>query len=480
MATTLPNGLTGPERRSTRIERAIPLTVMGVDAWRGPYTESVSTVNVSAHGCKYESAHQVLNDSLVILELKDEQEKSSHSVRGRVKYVKRPPAAGKLFQTAIELEDPGNVWGVSDPPKDWLPFCGPKSIELDTAKPKPFAVPRPEHETVATSAHPERSAGRSRETETFASLSSGMTPVAQVMGGFQQQMEKMLSEAAAVAVHDRARSMFEELRSKLREEARDVVAETVKTNIQLAIDKSLQQLATATQESANALHEEWSKRLEAELQQACDRIQARGRQLEEGAEALSTSSLYKLQHAMEASRHDSVDRIIARLKEQSAPLLDHAQKTLAELNKGSQELTSLLNRSMEESTERIKQVSTELEQQFEKTIRERVEASRAEFEREARGVTIEALADLRGLFEKHEAEVKSRLEKALEPMVENSLQSLREKAAQASQQFAGEIEGYSRSHLEFVGGALSELAKGLGKKSREQEDLPRPPSGKVP
>jgi hypothetical protein len=467
VATNPANGLTGPERRSTRIERTIPLTVMGVDAWRGPYTESVSTVNVSAHGCKYESAHQVLNDSLVILELKDGAENGSHSVRGRVKYVKRPAAAGKLFQTAIELEDPGNVWGVTDPPKDWLPFCVPKTVELDTAKPKPFALPRPEPEPVPATMPAERTPSKAREPEPVMSLPPGMSAVAQVMGGFQQQMEKMLSEAAAVAVHDRTRATYEELRARLREEVRLMIAETVRTSVDAAVDRSLKQMKAATLESANTLHTEWSKQLETELKQAREQIQAREREMEEASAALSISALDKLQRAMDASRRDAVDRIIARLKEQSAPLLEQAQKVLGDLSRSTQELTQILSRSLQESTEHISQFHSELEKQFEKTMRERLEAARAEFERAARGVTIEALNDLRGLSQKHEAEVRSRLQKALEPMVEGSLQELREKAAQTSRQFASELEDYSSSHLAFVGSALSDLAKGLGKKPKE-------------
>ena len=63
--------------------------------------------------------------------------------------------------------------------------------------------------------------------------------------------------------------------------------------------------------------------------------------------------------------------------------------------------------------------------------------------------------------------MKARLQKAIEPALVETLVALREKANQTSQQFAGELENYSRSHLEFVASAISELAKGLGKKARE-------------
>lgn len=465
MATTAANQQVRPARRSTRLDRTIPITVMGVDAWRGPYTESVSTLNVSAHGCKYESAHQVLNDSLVILELKSEQDKSPRSARGRVKYVQRPEAAGQLFQTAIELEDPGNVWAVDDPPSDWLPFGGPKTVELDTSRPKPFAVPRIEHEPAAVEDKTIKAA-QPRETEATTSATSTAAAVMQAAGGIQQQLERMLSDAASVAVRDRTKATFEELRASLREEVKRIVAETAKTSAEQAIDKSIKQLKAAA-ESVQTLHAQWTKQMESELKQACERIQGREREIEDVAEALSASALDKLQRAVEASRRDSVDRIIARLKEQSAPLLESAQKVMADLNKCTQELSPVINRSLEESTARIREVHAQVEKQFDKSIRERLDAAQAEFTRAARAATIESLNDLRGLSQKQEAEAKARLQKALEPLVEENLQALHEKAREASEQFAGEIESYSRSHFEFVGGAISEFAKGLGKKPKE-------------
>ena len=440
---------------------------MGVDAWRGPYTESVSTLNVSAHGCKYESAHQVLNDSLVILELKGETEKASRSARGRVKYVKRPTSNGQLFQTAIELEDPGNVWGVDDPPSDWLPFCGPKSVDLDSSRPKPFALPRPETEPIPTEDKEDKNGKvlRPREAERSSPAPSA-NPVAQIAGGFQQQLEKMLSDAAVIAVSERAKSAFDEMRASLEEEAKKIVAETARTNADLAVEKSSKQLK-AVAESVQALHSQWSKDMEIELRQACDKIQSRGREVDEVSQALSASALDKLQRAMEASRRDSVDRIIARLKEQSTPLLENAQRVMAELNRLTQDLSSVIETSLEDSTARIKQTQGQLEKQFEKAIHDRLDAAQAELTRTARAATIEALNDLRGLSQKHEAEVKARLQKEIEPVLEETLVALREKANQTSQQFAGEIDNYSRSHLEFIGSAISELAKGLGKKARE-------------
>lgn len=461
MATTA-NELTRPVRRSTRLERAIPVTITGVDAWRGPYIENVSTMNVSAHGCTYFSAHQVLNGSSVIIELKLDQEPTPRSARGRVKYVKRPLAPGQPFQTGVEFEDPGNVWGIQDAPQDWMPWPGPKTIELDTASAKPFAVKRPEAEAVITEDKHERMAAAQA-----IALAGAATPIAHVVGGFQQQLERMLSDAATIVVQEKTKTTFEELRGGLREEVKRIIADAMKKQADAAVQASLQQLKAAAKESTQALHGQWSKQIQSELEAANDQIHKRGQEIEEVSQALSMSALGKLQDAVDTLRRDSVDRIITRLKDQSAPVLNEVQKTLAELNKVTQEASNILGRSLEESTGRIKELHSELEKQFEKMLRERLQSAEAELERTARSVTIEALSDLRGLSQKHEAEVKARLQGALDPVIQESLATVREKAAEISQQFGGELEDHSRNHLEFVGGAISELAKGLKKKGKE-------------
>jgi hypothetical protein len=52
--------------------------------------------------------------------------------------------------------------------------------------------------------------------------------------------------------------------------------------------------------------------------------------------------------------------------------------------------------------------------------------------------------------------------------VDKALSALKEKAAETTKHFANELSSYSQSHLEFVGGSLSELAKGIGKGSKEK------------
>ena len=77
-------------RQSTRVNRAIQLAVEGVDSFRGPYHEEVNTITVNAHGCMYESNHEVLSNAFVVLQLNGKDSKPVSRARPR----EMDPAAG--------------------------------------------------------------------------------------------------------------------------------------------------------------------------------------------------------------------------------------------------------------------------------------------------------------------------------------------------------------------------------------------------
>src|SRR5205807_7123097 len=110
-------------RRSTRIVRAVPMRVTGVDLLGQPYWERTATLVVNSHGCQFPSKQKLKKNSWVTLGVTDhEANRLLHSVQARVVCVQPPAARQGFFHFAVELEVPGNVWGVNLPPGDWLPF----------------------------------------------------------------------------------------------------------------------------------------------------------------------------------------------------------------------------------------------------------------------------------------------------------------------------------------------------------------------
>ena len=469
--TSTASDMARPARRSTRLSTSVPLTVMGVDSYRGPYRENVSTVTVSLHGCKYESKHDVLTNSWVVLEFSGADNGARlASIRGLVKWVKRPQEASGVYETAIELEEPGNVWGIDSPPEDWVAFCESrlKQASADVPKAKPFALPKPEAPVKIFSAeksgHPAGTAAR--ESKSIAPVSTER-PVGQLVGEFHQQMERMLFEAAGAAVRERATSALDEVRHELEEEATRILTVVASSQTGLWIDQSVKQLNKASQESARGLHAAWTRRIDADVHKAIERIEERSRELETLAQSLSANALDRLQRALEASRTEGVDRIVSRLKEQSAPLIDRAKETVSDLSKRRQELEQTLEQSFLRSSARIGEICERSEARINSMIEQRLDSVREQLEQALQSATGLAIENFTASAEKEQAEARTRLHDALKPVTESALGDLKKEAADTSRQFALELKNYSKSHLELVGGAISDLAKGLGKLPKE-------------
>jgi hypothetical protein len=451
-------------RRSTRVRQAIQLAVQGVDSFRGPYRENVSTVIVNCHGCMYESKFDVSPNAFVILGLNGEAEHSAPiSRRGRVKWRQRPADRGGLGLTAIEFDEPGNFWGIDSQPSDWLPFSSPRSSDSNGSNPKMLTVLRPE--AAAATIKVARAQQTSRQLDESASQPFSVTrPANDSIGGLQQQLERMLSEAAEVAVREKAK----ELLNELREEAKRVIVATTSSHAGSRIDELLKRMNQIGEESARARHSRWTEKIEANLQLALTRLELRNRELEEASEVLTTKVQTQLQRFLEASRTDTVDRIVARLKEQSAPVIGHARKVIAELTTREVEMERICQQYVEKSAAQIEESYTRIDKKFEGILRERLNSACNELELAANAAAKLALNCVRASAQQREAEGQVHLQGALGPVTERALANLKEQAANISREFAKEMCNYSRSHLESVSTAIIELGKGIERLSKIQ------------
>ena len=458
-------------RRSTRVHQAIQLAVKGVDSFRGPYSETVSTITVNCHGCVYESKFDVLPNAFVMLELNGESEHSAPiSRRGRVKWTQRPVDRGGVGLTAIEFEEPGNFWGIDSPPSDWLPFSGPRVAESSGAKPKTVAVLRSDAASATMKAKTAKETG-AELIDSPAQPVSASRPASDSIGSLQQQLEKMLSEAADAAVREKVAALLKDL----REEAKRVIVETVSSHAGSRIDQLLKQMNQIADESARVRHSQWTEKLEAKLQQALTQFETRSREFEEASEKLTAKAQAQLQKAFEVSRTDTVDRIVARLKEQSAPVIDNARKVIVELTAREAEMERICQQHLEKSRAQIEESYARIDKKFEGILRERLNSARNELEQAANTAAKSALNTVRDSAQQQEAEAQARLRGALEPVTESALATLKERAAELSREFAGEMSKYSRGHLESVSAAFIELGKGIEKLSKApsvSEDKP--------
>ena len=102
-------------RRSTRIDYQTPVILSGRDATGQPFREETTTLIVNFHGAKVRTAHPVLVGMLVAVEsVRTGQASKAVCVCTYTPTTEQPYPA-----IAVQLVQPGNIWGVENPPPDW-------------------------------------------------------------------------------------------------------------------------------------------------------------------------------------------------------------------------------------------------------------------------------------------------------------------------------------------------------------------------
>ena len=145
-------GFTGPEgRRSTRIERPVPLLVTGHDGMGQEFLERTSAVSLNLHGCRYPSRHDTHVGEWITLQIGEAPlGEIVTTVRAQVRSVQIPRNPRDLYHIGVQLEKPENVWRVPAPPPDWLTAAQRLAAELPPMKEQtaaatgPGRAPKPE------------------------------------------------------------------------------------------------------------------------------------------------------------------------------------------------------------------------------------------------------------------------------------------------------------------------------------------------
>src|SRR5580704_15936895 len=286
------------KRRSTRIVQAVPLQVTGVDALGRPFMERTSSLILNCHGCRYQSKHYVLKNMWVKLEVPNPQEgEPPRTVRGRVAWIQRPRTVRQLFQVALELEAPGNVWGIAFPPEDWfaqsegaaaqsaaasigttthlelpLPPLAPPPMPPAESSETEFHVSLTDNDaTPATAAAPApASADNVRVFPSPASTTDASLQLARhvtrLLAEARQQIQAAAREAASQAVAAERTASAEQWDKKVAE-TRDALQHEVTSAVEKIQEESQTRSREAHEAAANALQEELPKRLAPQLEE---------------------------------------------------------------------------------------------------------------------------------------------------------------------------------------------------------------------
>jgi hypothetical protein len=264
------------KRRSTRIVQAVPIVATGIDALGRQFVERTSSLIINCHGCRYQSKHYVLKNMWVTMEIPHpEPSHPPRTVRGRVAWIQRPRTVRQLFQVALELEVPGNVWGIAFPPEDWFVFpdiaqAGTKhdaahELSRSVAPETEITLPLGEPEIPSSSGPDNVRVFPSPASTTDASLLLARQ-VARLVADAKQQIQTATREAASQAVSAERRLSFEQWEQKFAAGRAEIVNEASHA-IERLHEETDEHSRTAHAAAAEALRNELPRWLAPQLEQ---------------------------------------------------------------------------------------------------------------------------------------------------------------------------------------------------------------------
>ena len=442
------------QRRSKRIEKAVPLVVHGVGALREPYQEQVSTLSISCHGCSYQSKHEVLQGETVYLDIKPLDEGSAaRATRAQVKWVQRLPSKERAYHIAVELEVAGNIWGVASPPADWLPLQIPEATEPAASGRELKVVTRKEQQVV-----PAQEGGPDQVSQLVRSEAAApaIPPLTQLMVGLGEQIQAVASEAAAAALAKDKGRLLEEFRAQLREEAVKTIQSVISASKEVIVHQATKELREAQMASARNNHALWRKQIEQDMGTARKHMLAQGNEMKQRLDALALSTIERVQCEVEISRNEAEDRFVSRIRGQVEPMLEVAKDSLQRL----QGAETALRKESEAILAGIQnQLAVSTNESLAKALEDLGKNAAAHTAK-----TSETLLQLRQSFEKAAQES---VESLIASLGSQMTAILHEKADEVSREFSTGLQGYTRNYLESIGKSIAEIPQNIPVRSKQ-------------
>src|SRR5882672_10745923 len=450
------------KRRSTRIVQAVPLAVTGVDALGRPFVERTSSLIINCHGCRYQSKHYVLKNMWVTMEIPHpETGQPPRTVRGRVAWIPRPRTVRQLFQVALELEAPGNVWGIAFPPEDWFVFpdvaqagmktdpaqeisplgAAPAETEIVMALDEPDAPPATGPDNVRVFPSP--------ASTTDASLQLARQ-VARLVADAKQQIQAATREAASQAVSAERRLSFEQWEQKFAA-GRAEIANEASIAIERLHKEADEQSRAAHAAAAEALRDELPRWLAPQLEQLTHELTSR---LSKEGAAQREEHAKQLEHMA-----DSLRTLCHQGEETAAKLKTEAEQAQAQLAARAEEAARTVEeaaRQREETAamqrDALSRAATEIEQRVDAATRSIGEIlSQQE----------QAAAAQRDALSGAAAEMRQHVESAIAAAQSSWQAQLASEVAAAQVRWRAAIEGTLAEAQDRAAGGLNEQARGL-------------------
>ncbi len=257
-------------RRSTRIDRTVPLVVVGQTKLGLSFQERTSAVSLNLHGCRYPSRHDYAVGSWIGLQvLEANGENAAPVMRAQVRSIHPPMSPRELYQIGVELEAPANVWGVPSPPEDWLRLLGidPSKAHDSSSAPAPASEPDHAHAPEASAAPPPApSPVRSMPPAGPEYRSSGVT-------SFPSQPPQVAPKSERVVIT--SDQLVAAVQGKLQAAAEKAVQTAINAHLTDAVRQSLNKMDEVCKTSISQIEQHSQERLEVMMRTAREEMMSR-------------------------------------------------------------------------------------------------------------------------------------------------------------------------------------------------------------
>jgi hypothetical protein len=214
--------------------------------------ERTVSVSLNKHGCRYSSRHDYGVGTSVTLQVVGLINSDQKPVRAVVRSIHPAASSRELQQVGVELETPTNIWGIAQPPKDWL-----KEGETNSSA-GPLAMPIRLPEESATTDNesrqiPIKSEVKKAEVASFPSPSPSVSrnPSKKKPEASVPQRVVVTPEGLLSAIH-----------GKLQQEAEKAVHAAAGREIGQALREALRSIESARQSSVQHIEESVAKHVE--------------------------------------------------------------------------------------------------------------------------------------------------------------------------------------------------------------------------
>ena len=456
------------KRRSTRIYNAIPLAVKGSDAFRAPYLEEVSTIAVNCHGCRYQSKYEAMQGEIVNLQIKPSSEDSiAYSCQARVKWLLRTTNKDPRFEIAVELVDPGNIWGIVSPPADWFPIQETKATERRQASREQPLATRIEQQIASVLNEESVRVSHLERDDPAAALS----PLAgQLVAGLGKQIQIVVAHAATAAFVKERDRLIGEFRSQLQAEATRTSEYVISTSKEELTRRVLPELNNTLEAAARSTYERWNKQIDQKMKEAEQSMLAQATEVTRRVEGMSVGAIERLQRNMEASRTEAVELFLSRLREQVAPLLENARVTLQNLSASENKLKddsramlerfdNFLQQSTQNSIAGVQEQTVGMLSQFESDVANSLADSQNDLRERSAEVIADTTRMVRELSKGCEEAVRGQLASLVSAAADDVTCVLNKRSAEISGHFSSQLERNTRSYLDFISKSIAQIPK---------------------